>query len=765
MKYALAVIVLALILPATVIAADPSFSLADLSSDESLLFLSTAKQPGWGSFTTLFKANLNNHDRLTALTHFPERSRYFPLTGELEIQNRYGLYRIGLDDDTGIRELAIHPSFSNGAEINEGRILPVSSSPDGKWILIQEPLGPVRGNLVLYRPSGGNGIIISRDHVLDYQAEPALWSPDSRYMLYTRGDSLFYLSTHHLDNSIIPDESYREFGPGTLASLQWTGPDSLYYLRGSDLSHVRPSEFFTRSFYLDPLPIGVSAGSIPLDFNPQLDAFWPAPDGSSIIVLKGNQNLFLFMLNADEMEVAAAIPFLRLPGDSTVQQLWWRQSGTVFLLTGSGFKDSHFSRLFFLDSESSAGLGFRDLEISGLRDFVPSMDGSLLALLDGNGVSLRNPDTLEEIRRFEHSDPREVFWVTDKRLLVVGGSQSVTIPLDDRRPGAVLLSSAENAVFDSTGVIIAGSEESVFGLQPGSSRWAELGIGGGRNSVVSSLESPIHRVYLENLVSARYQNMIKIRTVDGFGNRDLFPAPAFESEPDLNNNETFVMTGDSRVFNHGSRTGNREIALVFNAGGGDEGLGEILKLLSDFDLRVTFFVGGDFIRRQPDSARVLAESGHEIGSLFYTYMDMTDFRYRIDSEFIIRGLGRNEDEFFRTTGFEVSTFWHAPWYVVSPSILDATEEMNYQYIGRDVDPLDWVVLDGPSGARDLYRRSPDLVEMTLNEIRPGSIIPVGVGLPGVRDDYFFRKLDLLINGLLKDGYDIVTVSELRDRSR
>ncbi len=99
------------------------------------------------------------------------------------------------------------------------------------------------------------------------------------------------------------------------------------------------------------------------------------------------------------------------------------------------------------------------------------------------------------------------------------------------------------------------------------------------------------------------------------------------------------------------------------------------------------------------------------------------------------------------------------------SILDATEEMNYQYIGRDVDPLDWVVLDGPSGTRDLYRRSPELVETTLNEIRPGSIVPVSVGLPGVRDDYFFRKLDLLINGLIRDGYDIVTVSELRDRSR
>jgi peptidoglycan/xylan/chitin deacetylase (PgdA/CDA1 family) len=160
--------------------------------------------------------------------------------------------------------------------------------------------------------------------------------------------------------------------------------------------------------------------------------------------------------------------------------------------------------------------------------------------------------------------------------------------------------------------------------------------------------------------------------------------------------------------------------------------------------------------------RLLAESRHEVGSLFYTHMDMTDFRYRIDSEFVVRGMGRNEDEFFRATGSEVSTIWHAPWYVISPSILDATRRMNYVYVGRDVDPLDWVVLDGSGAMGSLYRRSPDLVEKLLEEVRPGSVIPIRIGKPGKRDDYFFRKIDLLINGLLNDGYHIVSVGELME---
>jgi len=40
-------------------------------------------------------------------------------------------------------------------------------------------------------------------------------------------------------------------------------------------------------------------------------------------------------------------------------------------------------------------------------------------------------------------------------------------------------------------------------------------------------------------------------------------------------------------------------------------------------------------------------------------------------------------------------------------------------------------------------------------------VPVMVGKPnGERQDYFFHKLDLLIDALVKRGYDIVPVSVL-----
>ena len=63
--------------------------------------------------------------------------------------------------------------------------------------------------------------------------------------------------------------------------------------------------------------------------------------------------------------------------------------------------------------------------------------------------------------------------------------------------------------------------------------------------------------------------------------------------------------------------------------------------------------------------------------------------------------------------------------------------------------------------RDIYFPASRLVERVVKQKKPGSIVPVLVGRPdGKRDDYFFHKLDLLIDALIKKGYDIVPVSVL-----
>src|SRR5690606_8641822 len=146
----------------------------------------------------------------------------------------------------------------------------------------------------------------------------------------------------------------------------------------------------------------------------------------------------------------------------------------------------------------------------------------------------------------------------------------------------------------------------------------------------------------------------------------------------------------------------REVSLVFNAINSVEGLTTILNTLQEYEVRATFFLNGDFIRRHPGAVQEIADSGHEVGSLFTVYFDMADSRYQITSQFIRQGLARNEDEYYEATGRELSLLWHAPYYFTNPTILEAGKATNYTYVGRDVDSLDWVPKRDETGISRLY---------------------------------------------------------------
>ena len=116
----------------------------------------------------------------------------------------------------------------------------------------------------------------------------------------------------------------------------------------------------------------------------------------------------------------------------------------------------------------------------------------------------------------------------------------------------------------------------------------------------------------------------------------------------------------------------------------------------------------------------------------------------------------------------VSAIRAAGWGVVTGSclvvVIAASREMNYTYVGYDIDSLDWV----PQTERQdgMFKPAPDLVERILEKKKPGSIIPVRIGtLNGSRNDYLFQHLDLLINGLIDKGYSVVPVSTLIEHAR
>jgi hypothetical protein len=59
-----------------------------------------------------------------------------------------------------------------------------------------------------------------------------------------------------------------------------------------------------------------------------------------------------------------------------------------------------------------------------------------------------------------------------------------------------------------------------------------------------------------------------------------------------------------------------------------------------------------------------------------------------------------------------------------------------------------------------------MIDRIMDARQGGSIIPIRLGiLPGARDDYLFNRIEVLLDGLVSEGYELVPVSVLMQQSR
>jgi peptidoglycan/xylan/chitin deacetylase (PgdA/CDA1 family) len=748
------------------------FSELDLSGADRLLFQAEADCPGFGPYRTLFSASLPD-GRLQQLTFFPERAVFLAGKGALQLENRYGLFRT----DAALNEpqpLSGAPSFLGGAQVKSGKLDPHATSPNGRFLLALRPSSPAYGELVVYDlEQPGEGTVVSTGVEFSLKSIPALWSPDSEFFLYSRQGSLYYFSVNQLADRQVLAEPLRLVGPGTIRNVRW-GADSLpgtgagstlYYASGSLVYQLEAGELFARTLYGGYLPIGHLAGKLPFELDPGFDDFWIAPDGAQVLVNKGGRNLFLVPLTMEDYSgQTRSLPYLLLPGSSCVRRVLWTRAGWLTVLTESRARGGRSTAVFRLALASAASLpAFQRTSDEGVLDLVLSSDESTVAALRADGVTLLDVASWQKRQYRSHPHPLAAVWTPRGELVIAGawltelwspaGGTSRTLCLS--QPGgssfsqdeACILTEVQGAVYRRPA---AGGE---------SRGWSATGSASLRERRTASAG---YRAYLEDSPDRWMRNRILLRDLRGYGTRELLPEPARHYEPFPPAEEP----GGGGVFAHGSRLRRREVALVFDAVDAVEGLASILSTLEEYRIHATFFVNGEALRRYPDAVREIAEAGHEVGSLFYADFNMTDARFQVDKEFIKRGLASTEDEYHAATGRELALLWHAPFYFAGPQAIEASREMNYTYVSRDVDTLDWVTAEAGKAAPDIYLPASELVDRIIAKKKPGSILPVLVGRPdGLRADFLFQKVDLLVDALQELGYSVVTVSTLMEHAR
>ncbi len=235
--------------------------------------------------------------------------------------------------------------------------------------------------------------------------------------------------------------------------------------------------------------------------------------------------------------------------------------------------------------------------------------------------------------------------------------------------------------------------------------------------------------------------------------------------------------GDLAVSLERGRRDLPKVALTFD-GGGDAGQSErILDVLEQRGLSVTFFLTGEYIRRNPDLVRRMSRAGHEIGNHTWSHPHLTtwDRAHRhdtlagIDRYFLQEELRRTAQAFKESTGRSMAPLWRAPFGEVNRDLLDWAAAAGWRHVGwtrddaggkRTLDSLDWVA------ERSAYNY------LTSREIA-ARILSFGANGPGLnggivlmhlstrREDPGVTRLGELIDGLRENGYLLVTVTELQ----
>jgi peptidoglycan/xylan/chitin deacetylase (PgdA/CDA1 family) len=754
-------LLLGLLLSPFPVAAKITFRGLDLSDDNRLLFRADSASQGASSQNGLFVSRLTDL-ALQQLTAFPEKMELIGNGRILQVRNAFGALRIPVTGGLP-RNIPGFPSFASGAPALGGRVEDMAASRDGRWVLYVDPVTPAYGNLVLIDAGTGTKRVIARNVERPGRFFPACWSPDSRVFVYSRGGRLFYYPVYSGADAPA-DERYRSIGDGAINAVSWSRTGDFYYLKGSTVYRVRGSELFARALYADFLEVGSVAGKIPFEFDDNFDAFWIAPDSRSLLLSKGGRNIFYYPLGGPDF--ASVLPYVIIPRATHGIRVLWSPGGVVTVIAAVPQKDGPGALAWRLETgNGSAAFIPLDTPAGSLAALSP--DGSRALFWGQGGITLYDYINWKILLTLESGPAYSCLWINNEEF-ITGDHQridrvKISAAGEILQRNMICLSGAAEYGFEEKGGRIFAKSGGTWFVTGGINPWEEVPAPALRKP---SLVSGRYRVYLERQGSGPYENLPMIRNTASVGTAPLLPGLRYARESAAARPAVLPEGAAAGIFTHGLREGLLETALCFDLYDDAAGLPQVLDALNRFGIRATFFLNGEFIRRYPEAALDIANAGHEAASMFFSPINFSDARYRVGTDFITRGLARNEDEYYRATGAELSLLWHAPYFSASTEIAAAARRAGYLTIGRDVDPLDWISRDEARTLGITQYSASAMIDRIMNLKRPGSIIPIRLGtLPGGRQDYLYLRIEVLLDALVRAGYTVVPVSTIVEHAR
>ncbi len=166
---------------------------------------------------------------------------------------------------------------------------------------------------------------------------------------------------------------------------------------------------------------------------------------------------------------------------------------------------------------------------------------------------------------------------------------------------------------------------------------------------------------------------------------------------------------------------------------------DILETLKSNEVKITFFMVGEWVDKNPEAVKRIYEEGHEIGNHSNSHPHVNNLSYEEN----LAEIEKCSQKIEQITG-KKPTLYRAPYGEYNDTVVKVGFENEYYVIQWNKDTLDYQALTG----EQMWKR-------IGNNLQNGDIILSHNGTAHTSD-----SLDMLIKNIKEKGFQIVKVSDL-----
>lgn len=187
------------------------------------------------------------------------------------------------------------------------------------------------------------------------------------------------------------------------------------------------------------------------------------------------------------------------------------------------------------------------------------------------------------------------------------------------------------------------------------------------------------------------------------------------------------------------KTEEKKIAITINCAWNADDIDKILETLEKQQVKTTFFMVGDWIEKNEESAKKIFAAGHELGNHSYNHPHINNLNYDKNIEQI-----KKCSELIQKITGKPSTLYRGPYGEYNDTVLQAAKDLKHTTIQWSIDSLDYKSLTGEQ-----------MWERIEPKLQNGSIILMHNGTENTAN-----SLNDIITNIKNKGFTIVPVSEL-----